>query len=136
VGSGFHGIVRSGNNGYVQARTWLSTVDGKVLAENDGVFVSFSGLPVPGLSGGRQRGGAGRVGRGGRGQERRGAGVGGRRCHLAERAGGGCRGTPEGARAAAGRVEFVSLNVKAVDAAGNSVEQKTIRAYGVNRPLG
>jgi len=33
-------------------------------------------------------------------------------------------------------VEFVSLNVKAVDAAGNSVEQKTIRAYGVNRPLG
>ncbi|WP_232837195.1 molybdopterin-binding protein [Lentzea terrae] len=33
-------------------------------------------------------------------------------------------------------VEFVSLKVKAVDAAGNSVEQMTMRAYGVNRPLG
>ena len=32
--------------------------------------------------------------------------------------------------------EFVSLKVKAVDAAGSSVEQTTIRAYGVNRPLG
>ncbi|NKE58100.1 S8 family serine peptidase [Lentzea sp. PSKA42] len=38
-------------------------------------------------------------------------------------------GHPEGA-------EFVSLKVKAVDAAGNSVEQITIRAYGINRSLG
>jgi len=32
--------------------------------------------------------------------------------------------------------EFVSLKVKAVDAAGDSVEQTTMRAYGINRPLG
>jgi hypothetical protein len=32
--------------------------------------------------------------------------------------------------------EFGSLKVKAVDAVGNSVEQITIRAYGINRSLG
>ena len=32
--------------------------------------------------------------------------------------------------------EFVSLNVKAVDAAGNSVERTTMRAHDINRPLG
>ncbi|KJK49842.1 hypothetical protein UK23_12575 [Lentzea aerocolonigenes] len=65
---GFHGLVRYGNNGwvqhwpfapgeadasdefvfgapYVRARTKLSTVDGEVLAESPGVFANFSGLP-------------------------------------------------------------------------------------------
>lgn len=35
-----------------------------------------------------------------------------------------------------GGAEFVSLKVKAVDAAGNSAERTTMRAYGINRPLG
>jgi subtilisin family serine protease len=218
---GFNGLVRSGNNGYVQhwpfapgepdasdefvfgapyvrARTQLSTVDGKVLAENDGVFVNFSGLPeaqaryvvdveaarspkwtpfapkvaarfefVSGRTDGnvylpvptlrisgafddlnRAPAGcrvfpvdvsvvaqAGSVGA----AEVRSVAV-----QASVDDGATWRSVPVvGAKARwkafvphPDGVEFVSLNVKAVDAAGNSVEQKTIRAYGVNRPLG
>jgi hypothetical protein len=218
---GFHGLVRYGNNGYVQhwpfapgepdasdefafggpyvqAGTRLSTVDGRVIVESDGVFAGFAGLPeeraryvldieasrspkwtpfAPKVSA-RFEFASGRTD----GQ-----------VYLPvptvrisgsfddlNRAPAGCRVFPvdisvvpqagsvgaaavksvtvqssvddgatwrtvpvAGAKARwkalvrhpAG-AEFVSLKVKAVDAAGNSTEQTTIRAYGINRPLG
>lgn len=218
---GFHGLVRFGNNGYVQhwpfapgeadasdefvfggpyvvARTRLSTVEGEVLAERDGVFANFSGLaeapvryvldleasrspewtpfapkvsarfeflsgktegnvylPVPTvrISGAfddlnRAPAGcrvfpvdvsvvpqAGSVGA---------AAVKSVAVQASVDDGATWRSVPVvGAKARwkafvphSKGAEFVSLKVKAVDAAGNSVEQTTMRAYGINRPLG
>ncbi|MFI6102512.1 S8 family serine peptidase [Lentzea sp. NPDC051213] len=218
---GFHGLVRYGNNGlvqhwpfapgeadasdefvfggpYVRARTRLSTVDGKVLADSAGVFAAFSGLPeaparyvldveatrspkwtpfgpkvsarfefVSGRTEGQVYLPVPTVRISGAFDE-------------LNRAPAGCRVFPVdvGVVPQAGSVgaaevkrvtvqastddgatwrsvpvvgakarwtalvhhpagaEFVSLKVKAVDAAGNSVEQTTMRAYGVNRSLG
>jgi subtilisin family serine protease len=218
---GFHGLVRHGNNGFVQhwpfapgeadasdefvfggpyvkAKTRLSTVDGKVIAENSGVFASFSGLPeaetryvldveaarspkwtpfapkasarfefvsgrtaeatylpvptvrITGRFDDLNRAPAGcklfpvdvsvvpQTGSAGAAEVR------GVTVRASTDDGATWRSVPVvGAKARwtalvphpAG-AEFVSLNVKAVDAAGNSVEQTTIRAYGVNRSLG
>jgi hypothetical protein len=183
---------------YVRARTRLSTVDGKVLAENDGVFVNFSGLPeaearyvvdVEAARSPKWTPFAPKVAARFEFASGRTDGnvylpvptlrISGAFDDL-NRAPAGCRifpvdvsVVPQAGSAGAAEVrsvtvqasvddgatwrsvpvvgarsrwkalvphpdgvEFVSLNVKAVDAAGNSVEQKTIRAYGVNRPLG
>ncbi|MFS8098471.1 S8 family serine peptidase [Lentzea alba] len=216
---GFHGLVRYGNNGYVQhwpfapgepdasdefvfggpyvqARTRLSTVDGRVLVDSSGVFANFSRLPeeptryvldveasrspkwtpfAPKVSSrfeftsGKTDGqvylpvptvrisGAfddlnrapcgvfpvdvgvvpqtGSVGA---------AEVKSVTVQVSTDDGVTWRSVPVvGSKARwkalvrhPGGAEFVSLNVKAVDAAGNSVEQTTIRAYGINRSLG
>lgn len=117
------------------AATYLSTVDGKVIAETNGVWVNFSG-------------GGGRA-----------AAV--RAFDVLNREPGwrpfpldvsvvphtGSTGAAEigtvtvrvsvdDGRTWRAGAEFVSLTVKAADAAGNSMERTTIKACGVNRPLG
>jgi hypothetical protein len=218
---GFHGLVRFGNNGYVQhwpfapgeadasdefvfggpyvfARTRMSTVEGEVITEREGVFANFSGLPeaparyvldveasrspkwtpfAPKVSArfefvsGKTEGNvylpvptvrisgafddlnrapagcrvfgvdvnvvpqAGSVGA---------AAVKSVAVRASVDDGATWRTVPVvGAKARWKALvphpvgaEFVSLNVKVVDAAGNSVEQTTMRAYGINRPLG
>lgn len=218
---GFHGLVRHGNDGFVQhwpfapgeadasdefvfgapyvrARTRLSTVDGRVIVENGGVFANFFGLPeaetryvldveaerspkwtpfapkasarfefssartdgqvylpVPTLriSGAfddlnRVPAGcgvfavdisvtpqAGSVGSAAvRSVSVQASADDGATWRRVPVVGGGARWKAL-VRHRAG-AEFGSLKVKAVDAVGNSVEQTTIRAYGINRSLG
>ncbi|MEV6242175.1 S8 family serine peptidase [Lentzea sp. NPDC051838] len=217
----FHGLVRFGNNGYVQhwpfapgepdasdefvfgapyveARTKLSTVDGKVLANSPGVFANFSGLPeaetryvldVQAQRSPKWTPFAPKVSA--RFEFKSGKTDGNVYLPVPtlrisgafddlNRAPAGCRVFPVdvsvvpqtgsvgaaevksvtvqastddgatwrsvpvvGAKARwkalvrhSDGAEFVSLKVKAVDAAGNSAEQTTMRAYGINRPLG
>ena len=217
---GSHGLVRNGNNGYVQhwpfapgepnasdefvfgapyvqARTRLSTMDGKVIADNGAVYANFSGLPeaetryvldveasrspkwtpfAPKVSARFEFASAKATGTvylpvptlrisGAFDDLNRAPGCRVFPVDVSVTPQAGSTGAAEvrnvtvqasmddgrtwravpviGAKskwkalvAHPAGAEFVSLKVKAVDAAGNSVEQTTLRAYGVNRSLG